>query len=86
MHSRDQLEDVENKQLLETAAANALGRKTRVVVEYHDEKKKSDKNDGKQVKQKEQTIKKQVMETPIIQSAMDIFAGEVTDFKITKNL
>lgn len=40
MHSRDQLEDVENKQLLETAAANALGRKTRVVVEYYDEKKK----------------------------------------------
>lgn len=84
MHSRDQLEDAENRRLLETAAENALGRKTRVVVEYHDEKKKSVENGGEQMRRKEQTIKKQVMETPIIQSAMDIFAGEVTGFKITK--
>jgi len=86
MLSRDELEDAENRQLLETAAENALGRKARVVVEYHDGKKKSARSGNEQVKQKEQAIKKQVMETPIIQSAMDIFAGEVTDFKITKHL
>jgi len=87
MHSRDELEDAENRQLLETAAENALGRKARVVVEYHDgEKKKSAKNGSEQAKQKERVIKKQVMETPIIQSAMDIFTGEVTGFKISKHL
>ncbi len=84
--AREQLENDGNKALLEKVAQDHLGKKVRIVTEFHDEKKKlSDEQAGISA-EKEKNIKKQVMDSDIIQSALDIFHGEVVDFKVSKNL
>ena len=84
--AREQIEDDENKALLEKVAMEHLGKKVRIVTEFHDEKKKLNDGQATMLVEKEKNIKKQVMDSDIIQDALDIFQGEVVDFKVSKNL
>ncbi len=84
--SRDHLGEAETRKKLEDLAEKHFGRRMRLVVEFHDEKKNADDKQEHRSGQLEASIRRQVMDTPVIQSAMDIFQGEIIDFKITKHL
>lgn len=82
---REFLDEAENKALLEKAAARELGRPARVVVEFHDQKKKSEGPGRMKVKERMESLHKQVVETPIIQEAMEIFNGDNMSFTPSKS-
>jgi len=84
--SRDHLGEAETRKKLEDLAEKHFGRRMRLVVEFHDEKKNTDDKPDHRSGQFEASMRRQVMDTPVIQSAMDIFQGEVIDLKITKQL
>jgi DNA polymerase-3 subunit gamma/tau len=86
LYQREQLDDAESRSKLEEACHGALGREARVVIEYHDEKKKESEPAGDVLKDRDRGIKKQVMDMPIIQDAMEIFNGEISDFRVKRQM
>jgi DNA polymerase-3 subunit gamma/tau len=85
LYQREQLDGPENKKQIEDVCRSQLHRNARVVIEYQ-EKKKDRKLAGDALKEKNNAVKKQVMELPIIQDAMEIFNGEVSNFKIKRQM
>lgn len=84
-YASEQLADADNRRSLEDLAAKTLGGAPRVVVEFHGEKKNGDgEPDLKKARERENSLKRQAMEMPIIQNALDIFQGEIVDFKTSR--
>ncbi|MBI4827451.1 MAG: DNA polymerase III subunit gamma/tau [Nitrospinae bacterium] len=84
-YASEQLADADNRKTLEDLAAKTLGGAPRVVVEFHGEKKNGDgEPDLKKARERENSLKRQAMEMPIIQNALDIFQGEIVDFKTSR--
>lgn len=74
---QEHLSDAALRKTLEDIAAKITGRPLRQVVVFHGEKKKSDEPAGA-VKERENSVKKQLAETPIIQDALEIFEGQIS--------
>jgi len=84
-YASEQLADTDNRKSLEELATKSLGGAPRVVVEFHGEKKNDNgEPDMRKARERESSLKRQAMELPIIQNALDIFQGEIVDFKASR--
>jgi DNA polymerase-3 subunit gamma/tau len=83
--SLDQLEDPQIKATLDTVARRMVAPNARVVVELHGEKKNDEGPSGaRKAEERDRSLKKQMVEAPIIHDAMDIFSLEVVEIKHIK--
>ncbi|VAX22721.1 DNA polymerase III subunits gamma and tau [hydrothermal vent metagenome] len=86
LFDRARLEESDNKKSIENLAGEVLGKKVRAVVKFADEKK-SLNSDNRKKKEAIITDKRRHMEdTPIIQKAIDIFNGEITNIKTINDI
>jgi len=85
MHSLEQLEEQELKATLQVVARRMVCPTARVVVEYHGVKKNFDDGGARRVEERERSLKKQMVDSPIINEAMEIFSNmEVVDVQPIK--
>ncbi|MDH5637787.1 MAG: DNA polymerase III subunit gamma/tau [Nitrospinota bacterium] len=85
MHSLEQLEDPDLKATLQEVARKLVCPTARVVVEYHGVKKNCDDGGARRLEERERSLKKQMVDSPIINEAMEIFSNmEVVDVQPIK--
>jgi len=85
MHSLEQLEEPDLKAILQDVARKMVCPTARVVVEYHGVKKNSEDGGARRLEERERSLKKQMMDSPIINEAMEIFSNlEVVDAQPAK--
>jgi DNA polymerase-3 subunit gamma/tau len=85
LFEREQLEDAATRKSLEEIAGRMAGRPLRQVVVFHDEKKKDEAAavvEGEQ----ERAIRRQLADLPIIQSALEIFRGEIANVRVKRDI
>ncbi|MBI4667501.1 MAG: DNA polymerase III subunit gamma/tau [Nitrospinae bacterium] len=83
--AREHLEEPETRKTLEDIAQKVTGKALRQVVVYQPEKKKETDPQLARNKEIESSIKKHLTETPIVQSALEIFGGDIVDVKVRKD-
>ncbi len=86
LFDRARLEESDNKKSIEDLAGNVLGKKVRAVVKFVDEKKSLDIGSRKKKEAIITDTRRQIEDTPIIQKAIDIFKGEITEIKTVNDL
>lgn len=82
---REQLEDAATRRLLEEIAVKTAGRPLRQVVLFHDEKKKDEPAPVANAGQ-DGAIRRQLADSPIIQSALEIFNAEISNVRVKKDI
>lgn len=85
LFDREQLEVAATRKSLEDIAATIAGRPLRQVVVFHDEKKKDEPATVVTVEQ-EGSIRRQLADSPIIQSALEIFKGEISNVRVKRDI
>lgn len=83
--NREQLEDAATRRLLEEVALKTTGKPLRQVVLFHDEKKKAEQGPVANPEQ-EGAIRRQLADSPIIQSALEIFNAEISNVRVKKDI
>jgi len=84
LHSREVLEEKEMKTLLEDISRKRISPAARVVVEYRSEKKNDDQVQANRSEDRKESIRKQMLESPIMEEAMDVFHLEEKGFKLLR--
>jgi DNA polymerase-3 subunit gamma/tau len=85
LYYREQLEDVATRKSLEEIAEKTMGRPLRQVVVFHGEKKKDEPATVAVVEQ-EGSIRRQLADSPIIQDALEIFNGEISNVHVKRDI
>jgi hypothetical protein len=85
LYYREQLEDAATRKSLEEIAEKTMGRPLRQVVVFHDEKKKDEPATVAVVEQ-EGSIRRQLADSPIIQDALEIFNGEISNVHVKRDI
>ncbi len=86
MFTREKLEKQETKLALEKIAEDKLNRKIRLVAMVNGEKKNGGDKQDRKDRDREVIIKRQMIDMPIVQKAMEIFSGEIEDVRIPKDI
>ena len=84
MHSLQHLEELDMKSALQQVVRQMVSPTARLVVEYHPEKKNDNGEESRRAGDREDSLKKQMVDSPIIHEAMDIFNLEVVDVRPNK--
>jgi DNA polymerase-3 subunit gamma/tau len=85
LYYREQLEDAATRKTLEEIAGKVSGRQLRQVVVFHDEKKKDEPAEIALVEH-EGAIRRQLADAPIIQSALEIFNGAISNVRVKRDI
>ncbi|MBI5814393.1 MAG: DNA polymerase III subunit gamma/tau [Nitrospinae bacterium] len=84
LFAREKLEDPSTRKSLEDIALRITGRQMQQVVVLEAEKKK-DVDTVNRHRERDAVLKKSLTELPIVQSALEIFNGDVVEVKVNKD-